>query len=192
MRDGTGNPPLCRAHRVILSSAAQAPARRGSELGQKIGDLFHTFLSGNKITPDHLAAVAEEATWAIGGHMAPGYFPEIDPRGHSRFDPPAGFRPPPGWDPNADPRGGRRATPPPPPEPEIDPEIETARRRARQVLGWSPSSKVTEDEVRAKRKELARRYHPDRKGGSLEKMKLVNEACDILVAELESARQSAG
>lgn len=50
--------------------------------------------------------------------------------------------------------------------------------QALKMLGLS--SNFTKDELEKTRKKLALQYHPDRPGGDLEKMKLVNAAYDIV------------
>jgi hypothetical protein len=88
-----------------------------------------------------------------------------------------GNRPPPnwGWVPE-----WARPKPPAPPDPAIE-----ARQRARIVLGFSPTEQLSLEILTRRRRELARKHHPDR-GGSVVKMQAVNAAADVLEAELGS------
>ena len=54
--------------------------------------------------------------------------------------------------------------------------------RATQVLGVRLGA--TEDEIKAAYKKMALVWHPDRPGGSAEKMKDIKEAKDVLLREL--------
>ena len=51
------------------------------------------------------------------------------------------------------------------------------------VLGLPKDATV--DQVKMRRKQLAQVYHPDREGGNLDAMKLVNNAADEIVRKLE-------
>jgi DnaJ-domain-containing protein 1 len=63
-------------------------------------------------------------------------------------------------------------------------EIGTVKQipRATQVLGVRVGA--TEEEIRAAYKKMAMVWHPDRPGGSAEKMKEINEAKEILLQGL--------
>jgi hypothetical protein len=68
----------------------------------------------------------------------------------------------------------------------VNPEEEALRRAraaARQVMGFAAGQKLTEDDVKDRKRMLAKRHHPDR-GGSAQKMAAVNDAADVLMAEL--------
>ena len=90
----------------------------------------------------------------------------------------AAGRPPPerpwNWNIPGQPPPGARAAPPPPQQ-GPDPRV---------ALGFAAGQKVTVAEVKKRRGELARKYHPDRPGGSTQKMAVINDACDRLLAEL--------
>jgi hypothetical protein len=83
--------------------------------------------------------------------------------------------------PGSPPRPGS-STPPrtPPPAPRTDSKLAAAR----ELLGFEPQEKLTIEAVNARRKALATVFHPDRAGGSVERMKRVNAAADLLVASL--------
>ncbi|HZJ67682.1 MAG TPA: J domain-containing protein [Kofleriaceae bacterium] len=91
---------------------------------------------------------------------------------------PMGYgRPGPG---SGSPSGSRAGSrPPPPPRPAgPDPRIVAART----LLGFSPTQALTEQAISERRKALARVYHPDKPGGSTEKMQRINAAADLLIA----------
>lgn len=52
------------------------------------------------------------------------------------------------------------------------------------VLGLPKTATV--DQVQARRKQLAEIYHPDREGGNLDAMKLVNNAADEIVRKMKA------
>lgn len=72
---------------------------------------------------------------------------------------------------------------PPPPRPSspppIDPEIE-----ARRILGFEPADRLTREMVVERKRALAKVFHPDLSTGSVEQMKRVNLAADVLLAKL--------
>jgi hypothetical protein len=68
-----------------------------------------------------------------------------------------------------------RTPPPPPPGPLEDPRI---------VLGFEPGEQLTEARIKARKRELASLFHPDKQGGSISAMKRVNEATDALLKSL--------
>lgn len=53
------------------------------------------------------------------------------------------------------------------------------------VFGWDPKKPYTEEEVKARKKALARVYHTDATNGSDEMMKRVNTAADTLIQALK-------
>jgi hypothetical protein len=66
-------------------------------------------------------------------------------------------------------------TPPPPPQTAGNPRV---------VLGFEPGEQLTEARVKARKRELAALFHPDKQGGSMSAMKRVNEAADTLLKSL--------
>ncbi len=78
-------------------------------------------------------------------------------------------------------RGGARGA-----RPQVDPEEEaraSARLAARQVMGFAASEPLTEDTIKDRKRQLAKRHHPDL-GGSAAKMAAVNDAADVLMDAL--------
>jgi hypothetical protein len=69
-------------------------------------------------------------------------------------------------------------SPPPPPRPP-DPGI-----RAREVLGFEPREQLSKERIEDRRRQLAKVFHPDRQGGSTAQMQRVNQAADLLIAQL--------
>jgi len=58
-----------------------------------------------------------------------------------------------------------------------------ARYLARQTMGFAQAEPLTEAIIKDRKRLLAKKHHPDR-GGSVQKMALVNDAADILLASL--------
>ncbi len=167
---GEGNPPLCDAHRIAVVEASR-PKRPTEVLASAIAN----FLAGKPINVDATIGAADTllGAWAMGGGMGGGYHPDNQaPRGPWQ---PGGF-------PWQQPPRAPRPRPPPPPDPELD------RRRAiaaaRQVLGFASTEPLTAEVIKDRKRRLAKRYHPDLKGGSVQKMALVNDAADVLLAAL--------
>ena len=178
--------PLCAAHKVVLAETGRPQAaKRSAVLG-----VFEDLLSGKKITRDRLGEALDEAVgYAMGGHIAQGYYPDIDASGRTQHQTDGrrvhvrwweflgGQRPP-----------GQRA-----PHDAEHQHTLAARRRARVVLGFADSEPVTEAAVNDRRKAMARKNHPDlvtderEKKIRTEKMMEINAAADILIAELASA-----
>lgn len=179
-KDGTGNPPLCEPHRVMLETDQSF-----SGLGERIGKVLGKVVRGERVRPKE----AREAVVEGLGFMAAVATAYV-------YDQQGVARPGPGQRPSREPfvdwayqrlkqrereqtaRDGAGTG-------ARDPgELYRLRREARRILGWAPDQVVTLDEVNKRRRELARKFHPDRSGGSVEKMQTINAAADVLVAEL--------
>ena len=174
--DGNGDPVLCNAHRMAL---AQAAAPRNPL--HVIADAMVNFLSGNPVNTDATIGAAETIFSQFGG-MGTNYRPDVvagasEDATHRREQ--AGwsnFRPTP---PGAQPGRDRSAWQP-------DPEAEERRRAvtaARRVMGFA-SEPLTVPVIAARKRQLAKRWHPDRPGGSVQKMAAINDAADVLLASL--------
>ena len=171
VRSASGPDGLCKAHRIAAEEVSRAhatPRPFGAGFGAVLDDLF----SGRGITEASAAAALDDLGWMMGGNLGAeaGMFPDDQreaPPQNPGFRPPPGQRLPPNWRP--------RQPPPPPPDPLLE-----ERRLARQVLGFPDGMPLTPEMVSQRRKELARKHHPDR-GGSLEKMQAVNSAADLLL-----------
>lgn len=176
MRSGDGEPPLCRAHKIAASEQArQAQSAAARTPRAAVGDLINDFFTGRPWSVDRVARAVSEVDWSLGGVFGGGFSPDIDTgaeRDDGRFVPPDNFRPPPRWH--------REQAPPPPPPKSNAAEIHAARRE----LGFGPSDQLTEELIKDRKRQLARKFHSDLRGGSDEKMKRVNAAADTLVESL--------
>jgi hypothetical protein len=161
-RPGTGNPPLCEAHRLVLEDEATRPERPG----EKLVGLLGRVLRGQKVNDDHLYAGIEDF---VDMFSQPAGSPPRSPIDAARARTQDFFR-------RA--QAQTQGRPPPPPRPRKptgpDPHM---------VLGFAVGQKLTVAEVKARHRELARKHHPDR-GGSLAKMQEVNAAVDQILATL--------
>jgi hypothetical protein len=161
-RPGTGNPPLCEAHRLVLEDEATRPERPG----EKLVGLLGRVLRGQKVNDDHLYAGIEDF---VDMFSQPAGSPPRSPIDAARARTQDFFR-------RA--QAQTQGRPPPPPRPRKptgpDPHM---------VLGFAVGQKLTIAEVKARHRELARKHHPDR-GGSLAKMQEVNAAVDQILATL--------
>lgn len=147
-------------------------------------DMIGDMLNGKPINNQDAMGIASDLFAAWNG-MGAAYRPPIDAHGQTTHGRSAPFVPFGGW-----PGAGRPAgwwpgagTPPPP---RMDPQ-EQARReavaRARKTMGFTDAERLSEDAITDRRKRLARKHHPDL-GGSLERMTIINDAADVLLASL--------
>ena len=161
-RDGVGDPPVCPPHQIAYAHHAQRATSK-KQPGDAIVDLFDSLLSGRKVSKKKF-----ERAWDDVGQILHNAAP-------AGFQPPQGFQPPPNWMP--------RPAPPPGPPPR-DPAIVEAEREfaaAKKVMGFADTQKITADDVRDRKKQLARKFHPDMPGGSAAKMAEINNAADVLL-----------
>lgn len=144
-----------------------------------LGDL----LAGKPLNQHDALGIAQDA-FAEWAGMAGQYRPPINAHGQTAHGsqspfPPNPFRPHPAdhppWRPNSPP-------PPPPVDHQEEARLE-AIRQARQALGFAAKEPLTEEVVKDRRKQLARKHHPDR-GGSVQRMMTINNAADVLLASL--------
>lgn len=154
---------LCRRHAIELGQQLGAiPNPRGAP-GGSILDALQGVIQGGafgEVLEDAIRAGIEALL--TGQHRVPRAAPP--PRSGS---PP---RSPPG------PSSGASS---PPPRRPLTPDQEKARS-ARMVLGFDQDEPLTVPEVQARRRELARIFHPDRPKGSVDRMKRINHAADEL------------
>jgi hypothetical protein len=155
-RDGTGNPPLCSAHRIAFAEAARP--KRPTEV---IAEALLNFMQGE---PVNAGATVSAFDQLFRQGIGTNYHPDLRPGGP--------------WD------WGTQNAPPFPPPPDPRAEARRAELDARQVMGFAPREPLTQDQIKDRKKTLARRVHPDRPGGSHEKMRAVNAAADVLLASL--------
>lgn len=161
-RAGTGDPSLCNAHKIAFAETAR---RAGGTPGERIFDLFDTVLSGRKVSKKKIKNAWQDFTELVGEENVAQVQEQLRQR----------------WAPHV-PGAARRARASSAPPP--DPEVERARRefaKAKQTLGFAPSEPITPDMVNDRKKQLAKRWHPDRPGGSLERMTEINAAADVLL-----------
>lgn len=180
MRNGTGSPALCRAHRLVAKDAAQQAPPRVSTAFQHVQELFDDFVAGRRVDAQKIGDIAAQAinefAWSMGGGFT-GFHPPIVNEADIRDAEPGG--PGPGYR-----QRQRRARPSffdegAPFDPEAA-QKERDRTRARQILGFGPQEAITREILKQRFRTLAKKHHPDRKGGSLERMKEVSWANDVL------------
>lgn len=190
IRNGEGNPALCRAHRIAAQVAAEQAQPRYSTAFQQVSELFDDILQGRGVDKKKVGDMVGQAIndfaeqWGMGGGYTDYHPPLTDdanvddapggPRGRQQrraarggFRPPPGFRWPPGWFNDEAP---------------IDPELaelEAAAKQARVVLGFGPAEVLTPEILKTRFRALALKHHPDR-GGSPDRMKSITAANDVL------------
>ena len=179
-RSGTGDPPLCNPHRIVMQDAGRPPPA----FGNGIRDLVDRFVNGKRINRKVWeGAIGDIAAWAVAQNQQQHQEHRQHHGGGAGYPPPPPPPPPGGnwgWVPNwARPNNA----PPPPPSP--DPGIE-ARKKARKAMGFTQTEELTLEMLQKRRRELARKHHPDR-GGSVAKMQEINAAADVLEAHLKQS-----
>lgn len=165
VRNGTGEPVLCARHHELV-----ARQYSGSPYAGSAADVIGRVSRGEKVsTGDVVAGIFDMFGQVFGG-------------GGQRQHPnqPAPWDLPP-WDTGASqgipPRARAQPRPPPPPNPEL--ERKKAVAAAKKTLGFKVGDNPDATTLKAKYRALARRHHPDR-GGSLERMKAINAAYELL------------
>lgn len=131
-------------------------ANRPQRAGERFANLLGRVFRGQKISDEHIFGGIEDFV-----SMFPGATETVREQAR-RFDP----------------RAEPRRTPPPRPPPR-----RPAGPDPRLVLGFAIGQRVTEAEVKARHRELARKHHPDR-GGSVGKMQEINAAVDQLLSTM--------
>lgn len=160
-RPGTGNPPLCEPHRIVLEEEAARPPRPGEKLVGLLGRVFR----GQKISDRQVHAGIEDLMGMFQQHPS---FEELKAQAEAQVREQARrFR---------EQHGQRQQQAPPRPRKPTGPD-------PRIVLGFAAGQRVTADEVKKRHRELARKHHPDR-GGSVAKMQEINAAVDQLLASM--------
>lgn len=160
-RNGSGAPSLCRSHRIVLEDAARN-RRPGAGVAGVIFDVF----SGRPVTGNRVADAVEDLFDMFGfGRAAAAAAAGPEPQW------------PPGWA-----RGAGSERPPRPPH------APDARRAAvlaaRTKMGFGPTEPLDEATLKERRRELAKKCHPDVAGGSLARMTEINEAFNVLITEV--------
>jgi hypothetical protein len=162
-RAGTGNPPLCEAHRVVLEAEATRPARPGEKLVDLLGRAFQ----GKKISDRQVMSGIEDLMGMFQQHPSFDALraqAEVQIRERAR---------------RIQQQRGQQQRQKPPPTPPPRP----AGPDPRVVLGFAAGQKLTVEEVKKRHRELARKHHPDR-GGSVAVMQQINAAVDQLLASM--------
>lgn len=165
-RNGTGNPPLCNRCRDSMAVGPNPIAAAKSA----ITDVISRFVTGKRITERDVQGAMSEVAAMLGG----------TPLGDAvRQGASGGLLP---W---MKPPAPPRPQPPRQPDPVIARNKEIAR--CRKVLGIDGMFlHLDRAELDKIRRQLARKYHPDRKGGSTAKMQEINHAVDFLLTTVDN------
>lgn len=161
--DGTGSPSLCGPHLITMQAAAKpkTPLDIAAEA-------FENLLNGRPINARETLGAAEAFFGGFSSIPHPASWQDhLRNRMRGSADKPL-----------------ESQAPPPPRQPTDDEVRAAAAAKARRVLGFPPAMKLTLPVVKARRRELAKKYHPDVTGGSAKKMALVNDSADVLEATL--------
>lgn len=166
-RNGTGNPILCKPHRQLMMSEMRTER-------SPLADLFRKFATGKPVSRDDLFNAGEQI---FGKKLDPSMFDfdgmsgaEVQEKVAETIRQQAKAR-------------GAKAPPRPPPRKITAKEQEILK--AKRVLGFDGVLLLLNaDIIKARHRELAKKFHPDRPGGSTAKMQEVNAAVDVLMASV--------
>jgi hypothetical protein len=180
---------LCRTHQLLAAAQVIGRAAAGSgtarRVAERVRDIADNFLRGKGVKAADVGDVLREAAangireaqaggWGIGGGY--GYGNEGGDMGGPIPGP-----------------GSQRRAPRPPPPPPPDVELQRQLAHARATLGIDPRTPITVDLLRARHRELAKKFHPDRHAGqpakqkaATAKMQEINAAKDTLEQWLHS------
>lgn len=139
------------------------------------------FMSGKPINRDATIGAIESFVEHWSGGIGGAYRPDVsggerESRVHQRAQ--SGHETP-WWTMPGSPRRGPQ--PPPPPSEEVERQRKIAA--AKQVMGFAQSEPLTKEMVQQRHRKLVRKHHPDH-GGSTERMMAINNARDVLLAEM--------
>ena len=193
MRNAGDGSPFCRAHTLVAKDAAKGVEVRSGGFVDTATEILQDVLAGRGVKREKVAKAVNEGVWELGGNYAK-FSPDLENvdfgevfmgaaekasgAARAKFQGAKNFTPPPGWF-----RGEQE-----------DPEVAQKRAQqasARQVLGFSPTDVLTADVLQAKKRELAKKWHPDRfandpakQKAATTKMAQFNDAIDVLTASL--------
>lgn len=182
-RNGVGSPPLCPRHKALVKKAQESRAPTTI-----IGDLVSDFLQGKPINREAIFGAVQEMSREWQGGIGGDYRPPVDNgqsenQTHTRQrDPRAVFRE---WAQRMAGQGRQHSAPPP----DDEQQRRVVVNKARRTLGFPLNTAVSEDAIKKRHRELAKKWHPDL-GSAADrtmreaKMRDINAAVDVLMAAL--------
>ena len=182
-RSATGNPPLCNAHKIAVAEQVRREVEPPGA-GAGVYELFDRVVTGRRVSRKVFEEAASDIADWWTKYQAESAKTDSDPtRPRSARSAPASgpnSGPKNWWDPIVNEVKHRAQTRQPDPRAV---ELKQRRARARVTLGVAMDARLSEADLNKLRRELARKHHPDR-GGSASKMQEINDAVDVLLAEL--------
>lgn len=189
-KPGEGNPCLCDRHYEQMMREAEEDEDEVEDGG---GGFFDSVVV-EEIVDEVIEHPRVQGVFNKAGSLLDRFANLVDAAASGRRSPPP--PPPPGPE-SVGSDGGReqrrqqrqqqreqRRPPPPPPNPNA--EAQQAMREAFMLFGWDPKKSYTEQDVKKRKQELSRVYHPDlNPSGSAEMMKRINASADLLVQALK-------
>jgi hypothetical protein len=178
---GIGNPPLCRKHREQVEAEIEEDLEDDEE--DMVEDFVEEVMDHPKVRGVFVSATSVIDRFSqLLDNVASGRRPDGTKWSQK---PPVAARPvgeaPPR---KAPPRQERQQHPP-----SAADDIAEMRRQLREafvIMGIDPSNALTPDIIKKRKQELSRVYHPDlNSNGSVEMMKRLNAAADLLLASLK-------
>lgn len=180
-RNGHGEPALCDQHRRALEGLGYQMPRPG--IGEQLGGIFDQIVSGVAPKSIQFEQIAADIAGSLLGRTVTieevrrtrsGDYSQI----HAYLEALRARAA----------QAQQRAQPQAPFDPTIAARIEYMKSlgRARAVLGFTKDDALTPELIKDRYRKLARQHHPDREGGSTEKMQKINAAADLLSKSLET------
>lgn len=160
-RNGTGHPPLCRSHAILVEDDEPS----GGIIADLVGDVFGGALDdvisdADRWLADNSRTIAQNARSAVENYISAAAQKRARPAPPPLPHAEAPRRPP--------------APQPPPPPPGPTP---------REILGFPPTGPITRAQIKARQRDLARLFHPD-SGGNPRQMQRVNDAAAEMLKNL--------
>jgi hypothetical protein len=164
-RAGTGNPPVCDAHRIVLDEATRAK-RPGSTIFGIVAELFQGKRSIEEFSEQELYAGVSDFI-DVAQRIPSDRVRAAAAGAQARAEQVRAWQ-----------RAQRGQAEAPRQE---GPDVAVIKARA--VLGFGPREPLTPPAIKQRHRDLARKNHPDR-GGSVARMQEINAAVDVVLASL--------
>lgn len=184
-KNGQGNPPTCDKHYNEMLDAADE-----EDEDEDDGPGFFDGMPGVEYVEEVVDVVIEhprvQGVFNKAGSLLDRFAHLVDAAANGRPpQPPPGPQatgePPPRREQRRQEREQRRQSAPPPPRTEEGVRLSQAYL----LFGWTQGRPYTEVDVKKRKHELNRVYHPDNNQGSDEMVKRINAAADLLISTLK-------
>lgn len=162
-RNGSGTPSVCKAHQIAFAKASAPPAR-----GDAIRGFFEDLVSGGRPSKKKQRAAFNDLRDIVRDYTESQQARPAPPRPHRHASPAAHV-----------PHEQEQQRPPP--RRESVAEANARFLNAKKILGFAESEPITAEMVKDRRRQLAKKFHPDLHPGEADKLSAINAAADELL-----------